>query len=294
MLSSRSRRSLLAKPQKTCYLPPLNKDDDVANSPTLKIMVDAVRKAARGVQRDFGEVANLQVSVKGPGDFVTNADKRCEKVLRAELQKARPGYGFLMEEAGAVKGTDADHCFLIDPIDGTTNFMHALPLFAISVALQRKGEIVFAVTYNPITDELFTAEKGSGAFLNNKRIRVAGRKDLNEALVCCGIPHRGRVGHEENRAEIGLIQAKAIGIRRLGSITLELAYLAAGRFDAFWERRMNPWDIAAGILLVREAGGFTADIDSEANPLDTGNILAANADLMPQIKKELAAALSAK
>jgi myo-inositol-1(or 4)-monophosphatase len=266
----------------------------VANSPTLKIMVDAVRKAARGVQRDFGEVSQLQVSVKGPGDFVTNADRRCEKVLNAELAKARPGYGFLMEETGAVKGSDGDHRFLIDPIDGTTNFMHALPLFAISVALQRKNEIVAAVTYNPITDELFTAEKGSGAFLNNKRLRVAGRTDLNEALVCCGIPHRGRTGHEENRAEIGFVQAKAIGIRRLGSITLELAYLAAGRFDAFWERRMSPWDIAAGILLVREAGGFTTDIDGEANPLDTGNIVAANADLLPQIKKELAAARSGK
>jgi myo-inositol-1(or 4)-monophosphatase len=266
----------------------------VASSPTLKIMVDAVRKAARGVQRDFGEVGQLQVSVKGPGDFVTNADRRCEKVLRAELSKARPGYGFLMEEQGAVKGTDTDHRFLIDPIDGTTNFMHALPLFAISVALERKNEIVAAVTYNPITDELFTAEKGQGAYVNNKRMRVAGRTDIHEALVCCGIPHRGRGGHERNRAEIALLQAKAIGIRRLGSITLELAYLAAGRLDAFWERGMNPWDIAAGILLIREAGGFIADCDGDANPMETGNIVAANADLLPQIKKELAAANNPK
>ncbi|HLA01663.1 MAG TPA: inositol monophosphatase family protein, partial [Aestuariivirga sp.] len=158
------------------------------------------------------------------------------------------------------------------------------------VALERKGEIVAAVTYNPISDELFTAEKGAGAFLNNKRLRVANRKDIHEALLCCGIPHRGREGHADNRAEIALLQAKAIGIRRLGSITLELAYLAAGRIDGFWERGMKPWDLAAGTLLIREAGGFTSDCDSEANPLQTGNIVAANADLLPLIKKELAAA----
>jgi myo-inositol-1(or 4)-monophosphatase len=256
----------------------------------MTIMIAAIRKAARGVQRDFGELSNLQVSVKGPGDYVTAADKRCEKVLRTELEKARPGYGFLMEESGAVTGSDPDHRFIIDPIDGTTNFMHSLPLFAISVALERKGEIVAAVTYNPITDELFTAEKGAGAFLNNKRLRVANRTDIHEALLCCGIPHRGREGHADNRAEIALLQAKAIGIRRLGSITLELAYLAAGRIDGFWERGMKPWDLAAGMLLIREAGGFTSDCDIEANPLQTGNIVAANADLLPLIKKELAAA----
>ena len=262
----------------------------MAASPSMTIMIAAVRKAARGVQRDFGELSNLQVSVKGPGDYVTAADKRCEKVLRAELEKARPGYGFLMEESGTVNGTDPDHRFIIDPIDGTTNFMHSLPLFAISVALERKGEIVAAVTYNPITDELFTAEKGAGAFLNNKRLRVASRTDIHEALLGCGIPHRGSEGHADNRAEIALLQAKAIGIRRLGSVTLELAYLAAGRIDGFWERGMKPWDLAAGILLIREAGGFTSDCDGEANPLQTGNIVAANADLLPLIKKELAAA----
>ncbi len=262
----------------------------MAASPTMTIMIAAIRKAARGVQRDYGELSNLQVSVKGPGDYVTAADKRCEKVLRTELEKARPGYGFLMEESGAVSGTDPDHRFLIDPIDGTTNFMHSLPFFAISVALERKGEIVAAVTYNPISDEMFTAEKGAGAFLNNTRIRVAQRKDIHESLLCCGIPHRGRTGHGENRAEIAVLQAKAIGIRRLGSVTLELAYVAAGRIDAFWERGMQPWDLAAGILLIREAGGFTSDCDSEASPMQTGNIVAANADLLPLLKRELAAA----
>lgn len=266
----------------------------MSNSPNLTVMIDAVRKAARGVQRDYGELANLQVSVKGPGDYVTAADKKAEKVLREHLSKARPTYGFLGEEEGETKGTDPDHRFLIDPIDGTTNFMHAVPFFAITVALQRKDEVIVGVTYNPITDELFHAEKGQGAFLNNKRLRVAGRKDLHEALVCCGIPHRGRTGHLENRAEIAMVQAKAVGIRRMGCIALELGWVAAGRFDAFWERRMNPWDIATGILLVKEAGGFVADMDGEANPLMTGNIVAANADLLPQIKKELQAAKQVK
>lgn len=266
----------------------------MSTSPNLTVMIDAVRKAARGVQRDFGELANLQVSQKAPGDYVTAADKKCEKVLREHLAKARPSYGFLMEETGEVKGSDPEHRFLIDPIDGTTNFMHAVPFFGISVALQRKGEVIVGVTYNPITDELFHTEKGQGAFLNNKRMRVAARKELTEALVATGIPHRGRGGHLENRAEIALVQAKAIGIRRFGSITLELAYLAAGRIDAFWERNMKPWDLAAGMLMVREAGGFCADIDSEANPLETGNIVAANADLLPQIKRELQAARQVK
>ena len=184
-----------------------------------------------------------------------------------------------------MSGTDPDHRFIIDPIDGTTNFMHSLPFFAISVALERKGEIVAAVTYNPISDELFTAEKGAGAFLNNKRLRVANRTDIHEALIGCGIPHRGSEGQADNRAEIALVQAKAIGIRRLGSVTLELGYIAAGRLDAFWERNLKPWDLAAGILLVREAGGFTSDCDGEASPLQTGNIIAANADLLPQSKK---------
>src|SRR5260221_13303072 len=154
----------------------------------MTVMIAAGRKAARGVQRDFGELANLQVSLKGPGDYVTAADKRCDKVLREELQKARPDYNFLTEETGVIKGSDPDHRFIIDPIDGTTNFMHAVPVFAINVALERKGEIVAAVTYNPVTDELFTAEKGQGAFLNNKRLRVSSRADIHEALVCFDLP----------------------------------------------------------------------------------------------------------
>ena len=259
----------------------------MAPSPLITVMTNAVRKAARGVQRDFGEVSNLQVSVKGPGDYVTASDKKCEKVLREELAKARPGYGFLGEEGGPTAGTDPEHRWIIYPIDGTTNFMHSVPLFAISVALERAGELVAGMTYNPITDEMFAAEKGGGAYLNNRRLRVAARKDLTEALVCCGIPHRGRKDHGLARAEIAVMQGKTIGIRRLGSATLELAYIAAGRFDAAWERNLSPWDMAAGIVLIREAGGFIADCDGEANPMLTGNIIAANADLLPHVKSAL-------
>jgi myo-inositol-1(or 4)-monophosphatase len=259
-------------------------------SPLLTVMMNAVRKAARDIRRDYGEVSSLQVSLKGPGDYVTASDKRCEKVLRTELERARPGYGFLMEESGEVKGTDPENRWIIDPIDGTVNFMHAVPFFAISVALERRGEIFAGVTYNPVTDEMFVAEKGGGAYLNNRRLRVSARKDIREALVCCGIPHRGRDGHELARKEIAVMQERVIGIRRLGSATLELAYLAAGRFDAVWERNLAPWDIAAGIALIREAGGFTSDCDGDANPLATGTILAANADLLPQMKKALAEA----
>lgn len=256
----------------------------MAASPLMTVMINAVRKAARSVQRDFGELSNLQVSVKGPGDYVTAADKRCEKILRAELEKARPGYGFLMEESGAVQGTDPDHRFIIDPIDGTTNFMHAIPFFAISVACERKGEMVAAITFNPITDEMFTAEKGTGAFMNNRRLRVAARRDIHETVVCTGIPHRGGEGHVLARAEMAAMQAKTVGIRRMGAATLELAYVAAGRFDMFWERGLSPWDIAAGLLLVREAGGFSGDIDGEGSPLETGSVIASNGDLLPDRK----------
>ena len=253
----------------------------------MTVMIAAVRKAARSLQRDYGELANLQVSQKAPGDYVTAADKKCDRILREELSKARPDYTFLTEESGTIKGTDPDHRFIIDPIDGTTNFMHAVPVFAITVALERKGEIVAGVTYNPITDEMFTAEKGDGAYLNNKRLRVAARTDIHNSLVAYEIPHRGGKEIPLSRAEIGVLQGKVIGIRGMGSVALGLGYLAAGRVDALVCRNINAWDIAAGVLLVREAGGFVKDCDSEASPMDTGNILAANADLLPQYKQAL-------
>jgi myo-inositol-1(or 4)-monophosphatase len=263
------------------------------SSPVLTVMTAAVRKAARAVQRDYGEVANLQVSQKGPGDYVTAADKRCDKILREELSKARPGYSFLTEETGTVAGTDPEHRFIIDPIDGTMNFMHAVPFFAITIALERKDELVAAITYNPITDEMYTAEKGGGAFVNNKRLRVASRRDIHETLVSYEVPHRGGKELPLSRAEISIMQARVVGIRGTGSAALSLAYVAQGRFDAAIVRNVNKWDIAAGILLVKEAGGFIADPDSERNPMETGNIIAANADLLPQFKDALRLARAA-
>ncbi|MGH6906295.1 MAG: inositol monophosphatase family protein [Aestuariivirga sp.] len=265
----------------------------MAASPAMTVMIAAVRKAARGVQRDFGELANLQVSLKGPADYVTAADKRCDKILREELTRARPGYSFLTEETGVIKGIDPDHRFIIDPIDGTTNFMHSLAVFAISVALERKGEIVTAVTYNPITDELFTAEKGQGAFFNNKRLRVANRADIQAALIAYEVPHRGSKDLGLSRAEIGILQEKVVGIRGFGSAALALCYLAAGRIDAFICRGLQAWDIAAGVLIVREAGGFLTDCDGDENPMATGNVLATNGTLLPLFKAALKDARSA-
>lgn len=263
------------------------------SSPVLTVMIAAVRKAARSLQRDYGELANLQVSQKGPGDYVTAADRKCDRILREELAKARPGYAFLTEETGAVKGTDPDHRFIIDPIDGTMNFMHAVPFFAITVALERKGDLVAAVTYNPISDEMFLAEKGGGAFLNNRRLRVAQRRDIHDTLVSYEVPHRGGKELPLSRAEIAALQAKVVGIRGTGSAALSLAYVAAGRFDAAIVRNVSKWDIAAGILLVREAGGFATDADSDRSAMETGNVLAANADLMPQFRDALKLARAA-
>ena len=259
----------------------------MAYSPLLNVMVGAARKAARPIRRDFGEVENLQVSLKGPANFVTKSDKRTESIIHDELAKARPTYGFLMEESGTVEGTDGQHRWIIDPIDGTTNFIHGIPHFAISIGLERAGTIVAGVIYNPITDELYTTERGRGAFLNDRRIRVASRRKLEDAVIACGIPHRGRGDHALFQSEIEKVQARAAGIRRFGAASLDLAYVAAGRCDAYWERGLSAWDLAAGILLVREAGGRVEDIDGGAEALTSGNVLAANDDLFNQLQKEL-------
>ncbi len=257
-------------------------------TPAMTIMIAAVRKAARGVQRDFGEIASLQVSMKGPGDFVTASDKRAEKVLREELAKARPTYGFLGEEEGESKGKDPDNRFIIDPIDGTSNFMHGLPFFAVTIALERKGEIIAGVTYNPITDELFHSEKGQGAFMNNKRMRVASRTQLHDAVIATNIPHIGLKNHVAHRNEIAVLQARTTGIRALGSTALELAYVACGRLDAAWCHDLNAWDMAAGLLFVRESGGFVSKLDGEGDPLYAKGYLATNADLLPLMRNALA------
>ncbi|MEE8296329.1 MAG: inositol monophosphatase family protein, partial [Hyphomicrobium sp.] len=225
-------------------------------SALMNVMVSAARKAGRSLARDFGEVEQLQVSVKGPANFVSAADHKAEDIIYRELAKARPGYSFLMEERGEVAGADASHRWLVDPLDGTTNFLHGLPLFAISIGLEREGQLVAGVIYNPINDDLFTAEKGRGAFLNDRRLRVAVRKSLADALVTTGIPHLGRPGHTIFLRELETVIKEVAGVRRTGSAALDLAWTAAGRFDAYWERGIKPWDLAAGILLVREAGGF--------------------------------------
>lgn len=248
----------------------------MARSALLNVMVNAVLKAGRGLARDFGEVENLQVSMKGPGDFVSAADKRAESVLIAELSKARPGYDFLCEESGAIAGTDHSNRWIIDPLDGTTNFLHGIPMFAISIALEREGQLVAGLVYNPISDEMFIAEKGQGAFLNDRRLRVSARRELAQAVVATGIPHIGRPGHDRFAKELGIVMNEVAGVRRMGAASLDLAYVAAGRFDAYWEAGLAPWDMAAGIVIVREAGGFVSGFDGRDTMLATGNIVAGN------------------
>lgn len=257
------------------------------NSPVINVMVGAARKAARKLARDFGEVENLQVSRKGPGDFVSAADHRAEKIIYEELAKARPGYGFLMEEAGMVEGPDKTHTWIIDPLDGTTNFLHGMPHFAISIALQRDGQIVNGVIYNPVTDDLFVAEKGQGAYLNDRRLRVAARTKLEESVLATGIFFSGTEWLEKFARELDIIIPKVAGIRRFGAASLDLAWVAAGRFDGYWEHGLQPWDVAAGILMVREAGGFVTDINGGDRLLESNGIIAANADLLPALQDML-------
>jgi myo-inositol-1(or 4)-monophosphatase len=246
------------------------------HSALLNVMIAAARKAARALKRDFGEVEKLQVSLKGPANFVSAADRRAEETLFAELSKARPGYGFLGEEGGAREGADKSHRWIVDPLDGTTNFLHGIPQFAISIALERDGGIVAGLVYNPASEEMFIAERGKGAFLNEQRIRVAARKRLADAVVACGLPHYGRPGVPLAQKETAAVQGKVAGLRRFGAAALDLAWVAAGRLDAYWEREIKPWDMAAGMILVREAGGFVSDCDGGDSMFAKGNIAAGN------------------
>jgi myo-inositol-1(or 4)-monophosphatase len=245
-------------------------------SALINVMTAAARKAGRALKRDFGEVEKLQVSLKGPANFVTAADKRAEDILRTELLKSRPGYGFLGEEGGIHEGTDKTHTWIVDPLDGTTNFLHGIPHFAISIALAREGTPIAGVIYNPANDEFFWAEKGKGAFFNDHRLRVAARKRLSDAVVACALPHLGRGDLAQFRREIGAVQEKVAGLRRFGAAALDLAYIAAGRFDAYWERNLSPWDFAAGVLMVRESGGFVTDLDDNERTMQPGDIIAGN------------------
>jgi len=246
------------------------------HSATLNVMTKAARRAGRGLKRDLGEVEHLQVSLKGPGNFVTAADRRAEETVREELAKARPAYGFLGEEGGAREGTDKSHRWIVDPLDGTTNFLHGIPHFAVSIALEREGAIVAGLVYNPANEELFIAERGKGAFLNDQRIRVAARRRLADAIVACGLPHYGRGDLALARNEIAAAQQHFAGLRRYGAAALDLAWIAAGRLDAYWERDLSPWDLAAGLILVREAGGFVSDLDGGDAIFAKGQIAAGN------------------
>ena len=259
-------------------------------SALLQVMIAAARKAARGLSRDFGEVAELQVSKKGAADYVTAADLKAEQVLFEALTKARPGYGFLGEERGLVEGTDKTHTFIVDPLDGTTNFLHAIPHFAINIALEREGQIVAAVTYNPVGGELFWAERGKGAFVNDRRLRVAARRELVDCLLATGIPFAGRQGHAVFLKELHQVAPRVSGVRRFGSAALDLAWVAAGRYDGYWERNLSAWDVAAGVLIVTEAGGVVAAIEGGPVDIRAGSILACSLELEPKIRAVLQAA----
>ena len=257
-------------------------------SATINVMIRAADRAARGLKRDFGEVANLQVSRKGPADFVSAADLRAEQVLREQLRRARPDYALLMEESGASPGAaESGRRWIVDPLDGTSNFLHGLPHFAISIALEEAGELLAAVIYDPVKDDMFWAERGVGAYLNDRRMRVSSRSRMDSALIATGIPYKGHGEHAGFQAELALVMAETAGVRRWGAAALDLAYVAAGRYDGFWERGLSPWDIAAGLLLVREAGGYVSAIEGGPVSLDGDSILAANDKLHGPLVKLL-------
>ena len=262
-------------------------------SATINVMEAAARKAARGLIRDFGEVENLQVSRKGPADYVSEADRRAERMLRAELHKARPGFGFLMEKTGARAGADPDRRWIVDPLDGTTNFLHGIPHFAISIALEEAGEMTAGLVYEPLRDEMFWAEKGVGCYLNRRRLRVSSRRDLADAALATGISSRDPPGRDAFLATVEAALERTAGVRRFGAAALDLAYVAAGRYDGFWQFGLSPWDVAAGLVLVREAGGLATDIEGADGMVHGGSVVAANEPLHAPVLRMLRAGLSA-
>ena len=260
----------------------------MARSAILNVMVNAAYKAGKSLTRDFVEVENLQVSRKGPADFVSKADLRAEQIIYDELRKARPTYAFLMEEGGEVEGTDGQHRWIIDPLDGTTNFLHSVPLFAVAIALERANEIVASVIYNPVMDELYTAEKGGGAWLaDRKRLRVAQRRHLADALVSTGIKTQGTSNDGLQMRQLAAINPAVAGIRRSGSISVDLAWLAAGRFDGLYEAGLAPWDVAPGLLMVKEAGGFVTDFAGSGGSVWNGQVVAGNEAIQGELLKQL-------
>ena len=257
-------------------------------SANINVMVKACKKASKNLIRDFGEVEKLQVSLKGPGDFVSAADKKAEKILIEELQKARPDYAILSEEIGLIKNKSEEFKWIIDPIDGTTNFLHGVPHFCISLALEKKGEIICGIIFDPIKDELFSAEKGNGSYLNNQRMRVSSRSKLEDSIIFTGGPKRGANDYNLSLEEYKRFSITLkVPIRKMGSAALDMAYVAAGRCDGFWQRNLNYWDIAAGIILIREAGGYVTDIEGNQNFLNNKTILATNSKISEEMIKLL-------
>jgi myo-inositol-1(or 4)-monophosphatase len=269
-----------------------------ALSGLMSVMEKAARKAGGRLRRDFSEIEQLQVSMKGPADFVSKADQKAEDTIFRELETARPDWGFLMEEAGEIAGREDKPRFVVDPLDGTSNFLHGIPHFAISIAAQDPhpegkgwGDVYAALVYNPITDESFWAEKGKGAWLGNRRLRVSARRKLNEALIATGMPYKGHGDFDEWTKIFSAMGPEVAGFRRYGAASLDLAWLAAGRYDGFWESGLSPWDTAAGCLLVREAGGFVTDYRGRSPAIADTQVLAANDQLHSKLHKLLAAAI---
>ncbi|QYZ68324.1 inositol monophosphatase family protein [Neotabrizicola shimadae] len=259
----------------------------MAASANLNLMIKAARKAGRSLVKDFREVENLQVSSKGPGDFVSRADREAERIIKEELLGARPTYGWLGEETGEQDGADPTRRWIVDPLDGTTNFLHGMPHWAVSIALEHKGEIVSGVVFDAAKDELFWAEKGAGAWMNDRRLRVSGRRHLHEAVFATGIPFGAKSTLPAMMQDLARLMPACAGVRRWGAAALDLAWVAAGRFDGFWERELHTWDIAAGLILVKEAGGFVSGIRDGQDPLESGSILACNDALFSTFQKTL-------
>lgn len=254
-------------------------------SASLEIMIRAATRAARLLARDFGEVEQLQVSIKGPGDFVSAADRRAEQMIKEELKRGRPDYGFLMEESGAEEGRSRHNRWIVDPLDGTTNFLHGLPHWAISIALEQHGEITAGIVFDPLRNELFTAERGGGAYLNDRRIRVSRRSDMRLALIGCGLPIQDWVGRAKGfTRQMDRVADECGGLRRLGVAALDMAYVAAGRQDGFWEYGTKPWDVAAGILMVREAGGRVGRLEGDEDLLAEGTLVAGNPEIYERLR----------
>ncbi|MEZ5685395.1 MAG: inositol monophosphatase family protein [Paracoccaceae bacterium] len=256
-------------------------------SANLNLMIKAARKAGRSLVKDFREVENLQVAAKGPGDFVSKADREAERIIKEELRGARPSYGWLGEETGEEPGEDPTRRWIVDPLDGTTNFLHGLPHWAVSIALEHKGEITAGVVFDAAKDEMFYAEKGLGAFMNETRLRVSGRRNMIESIFATGVPFGGKSTLPATLQDLARLMPQCAGVRRFGSAALDLAYVAAGRYDGYWERGINAWDMAAGLILVKEAGGFTEALREGRGIFESGSVVAGNAELFAPLCKIL-------